>query len=380
MKLSKKGAAPHKKLPTLDKNKASELSDAVEPQTTFSYFKERWSAIKGRRIGDTIKKMGEIYADLRIVKENHFRSLRTYDYIAGQSSLGREYLVLLIGSCVITTFGLFQNSAAVIIGAMLIAPLMMPILGFALGILWGERDLFFDSLMTLTVSFFVVIALTIFFVLVIPGVEFNEQISARIHPNLYDILIALASGLLGAYTFANPKISDSISGIAISVALMPPLCTIGISLGLGDWVSARGAVLLYGTNLISISLAASLVFWQLGVHPITKGKKAVGKRAKKKILYTLILLFLIALPLGFFTRQTYIIKEKEEKIREIINAEIRTVDILNLTVIIERDLYQVRAILIHSQKMTAQRKQGIEKQIRALFDIVRVDLKFIRAE
>ncbi len=326
-----------------------------------------------------MERVSKIYNRLKGAKEKHFQSLETYDTVAKQSSLNEEFLVLLVGSCLITTFGLFQNSVTVIIGAMLIAPLMMPILGFSLAALWGDQKLLLTSVITLITGSIIVLVITSCLVKIIPGVEFNEQIQARINPNLYDIFVAVASGFAGAYAFANPKISTSISGVAIAVALMPPLCVIGISIGLNNWTAARGATLLYITNLIGISLASSLMFWRLRFHPITKDKKSIKKRAKKSIFFSLSLLILIALPLGFFTRQTFLLKEKEEKIRTIITSTIKSADILKLVIRTDNPSNQVNVALICSEIVTSEIKSSIYSKIRDLFSNVSIEIKFIQA-
>ncbi len=297
----------------------------------FSYLREHWkqnASLSGQK--NFFGKFQSIYLQFQEKKSQENEKLNIYESIAAGARLNREFLVLLFGSCIIATFGLFQGSTAVIIGAMLIAPLMMPILGFALGSVWGDKGLLWRSLITLLIATVLVLIISASLSLVIPGVEFNSEIMARINPNLYDILIAIASGFVGAYAYVNPRISSSISGVAIAVALMPPLCTVGISLGQMNARAASGAILLYATNLVGISLAASFVFWRLRVHPVTAQREEVSIRTARNIYLSAILLLLIAIPLGYFMFETYKEKKARESIVSIIARTIPDTEILSL--------------------------------------------------
>ena len=280
------------------------------------------------------------------VLERHEKVTNAYEVISESSYLRREFFVLLIGSAFIASFGLFQNSAAVIIGAMLIAPLMGPILGFALGSIWGDRHLLSQSALTLFVGTLSVLIVSTFFSLIVPGIEMNDQIIARIHPNLYDILIALASGLVGSYAFVNPKISNSISGVAIAVALVPPLCVTGITLGQFDMQAALGSFLLYLSNLVGISLAASFIFWRMRVHPVETEEEEVSERAKKKIGVSMVVLVLIAVPLTYFTLESLRLKNHETNARQIIEAKLPEGDVMELRVNRFADGYVVIAKIL----------------------------------
>ncbi|MCU0517452.1 MAG: TIGR00341 family protein [Oscillatoria sp. Prado101] len=173
-----------------------------------------------------------------------------------------NYLALTISACLIATFGLLSNSAAVIIGAMIIAPLMLPLRGLALGALEGDVRLFRQSLTSVTIgtSFAVAISWLVGRAFGLPASEFTPEILARTQPNLADLGVAVAAGAIGGFAKIRPKISDAIVGTAIAVALMPPLCVVGISLSQAYWAGSWGAFLLYLTNLLGITLACMLVF------------------------------------------------------------------------------------------------------------------------
>ncbi|WP_017720565.1 DUF389 domain-containing protein [Kamptonema formosum] len=173
-----------------------------------------------------------------------------------------NYFALTISACLIATFGLLSNSAAVIIGAMIIAPLMLPLRGLALGALEGDVVLFRKSLISVTAGTGIAIALSglVGRAFNLPASEFTPEILARTQPTLADLGVAVAAGAISGFAKIRPKISDALAGTAIAVALMPPLCAVGISLSQAYWAGSWGAFLLYLTNLLGITLACMLVF------------------------------------------------------------------------------------------------------------------------
>ncbi len=178
--------------------------------------------------------------------------------------------VMLLLSVAIATFGVMQDSTAVVIGAMLIAPLMTPILGTAGAIVnaWQGRIV---SSMTLVVAG-VAAAIGLAFIIgqwipAIVPLEVNSQVTSRVSPNIVDMLIALAAGAAGAYANVDRRVSASIAGVAIAVALVPPLGVVGLTLQAGLFGDAFGAFLLFLTNFVSIILAAVGVFFLTGYAP-----------------------------------------------------------------------------------------------------------------
>ncbi|NEO97327.1 MAG: DUF389 domain-containing protein [Symploca sp. SIO2E9] len=177
-----------------------------------------------------------------------------------ESSL--NYLFLTVSACAIATMGLLSNSTAVIIGAMIIAPLMMPLRGLALAALEGNFQMVSKSLTTVGIGTLVavVMAWMVGRIVGLPASEFGREILSRTQPNLADLGVAIAAGAVSGFAKIRPQISDALAGTAISVALMPPLCVVGITLSQGSWSQSGGAFLLYFTNLLGITLACMLVF------------------------------------------------------------------------------------------------------------------------
>ena len=179
-----------------------------------------------------------------------------------EAELDTDFLVLTLSSCLIATLGLLMNSAAVIIGAMLIAPLMLPLRGLALGMLDTDRILVKGSLGTLMIGTMVAILISgiVGTVFSLPEASFGSEIFARTQPNLADLAVAVAAGAISGFAKIRRKLSDALAGTAISVALMPPLCVVGIALSQQSLGLASGAFLLYLTNLLGITLSCIIIF------------------------------------------------------------------------------------------------------------------------
>ena len=171
--------------------------------------------------------------------------------------------VMLLLSVGIATFAVLQDSTAVVIGAMLIAPLMTPILGLAGAIVngWRRRAGSSALLVALGVAGAVTLAYLISsWVPALVSFDSNSQITSRVDPTFVDMLIALAAGAAGAFATVNTRVASSIAGVAIAVALVPPLSVVGVSLQQQRWEDAFGSFLLFTTNFVSIVLAAAGVF------------------------------------------------------------------------------------------------------------------------
>lgn len=189
-----------------------------------------------------------------------------------------DFFLLVVLSCIIATLGLLVDSPATIIGAMLVAPLMSPIIGLGLASITGDSRLLQDSITALfrgailavLISFLLTLVNShLPFVLIQPD-QLPSEVIARTRPSPIDLGIALAGGLAAAFALSMPHISAALPGVAIATALMPPLCTIGVALALGDWGKAGGALLLFVTNAVTIAFAASLVFFTIGFNPRSK--------------------------------------------------------------------------------------------------------------
>lgn len=212
-----------------------------------------------------------------------------------ESTLNTSYLILIIGSCAIATFGLLANSVAVIIGAMIVAPLMLPIRGLAFGALEGNVVLFRRGVVAVLVGTILAVVIAYSLGLLVQLPSYGSEIFARSEPTLLDLGIAVAAGTISGYAKIEPKISGSLAGTAIAVALMPPICVIGLGIAQSNWTLSLGATLLYLTNLLGITLSCMLTFFLAGYTPLHQARKVIG--------WTLAFTAILLLPLGAsFTR------------------------------------------------------------------------------
>ncbi|WP_347156800.1 TIGR00341 family protein [Pontibacter chitinilyticus] len=218
-----------------------------------------------------------------------FRDL--FKVLRDNSTASSTYLTLMILSTLLATLGLFSNSSPVIIGAMILAPLMGPIISLSMGVLRQEKKLMLNSARTIGMGLLLSYLAAIMLTLLTPLHTMNHEIVARIRPNLLDLGVAIVSGIAGAYAHAREDVAKTLAGVAIAVALVPPLAVSGIGIGWADWDVFTGALLLFATNLAGIVLAGTATFMLLGFSPF--------HLAKKGLIFSMILVVLLCFPLGF---------------------------------------------------------------------------------
>ncbi|RHW21120.1 DUF389 domain-containing protein [Pseudomonas jilinensis] len=187
-----------------------------------------------------------------------------------------HYIALMVLSVIVASLGLFLSSAAVIIGAMVLAPLMAPIISLAMGLLRGDRLLLQRSLATIGIGVLLALTTASLIALLIPIDKITPEMAGRLHPNLLDLGVAVASGIAGGYAHARESVMKSLPGVAIAVALVPPLSVAGIGIGWWQWEVFSGAMLLFLTNLVGIALSAALTFLVLGYAPLVKAKRGLA--------------------------------------------------------------------------------------------------------
>ena len=212
-----------------------------------------------------------------------FRNLRE------ESKLTSSFMILLILSTMIATLGLFINSSSVVIGAMLLAPLMQPIVSLSMGVLRQDSDLEFTGAKTIFWGVLAVLLTAALISLFTPIERLTTEMGGRLSPTILDLFVAIASGAAAAYAKSNEKIIGSLAGVAIAVALVPPLAVAGIGLGWGDWHMFSMSFLLFITNLVGIVLAAAFMFMILGFSPL--------RIARKGIMIWMSIVALVAIPL-----------------------------------------------------------------------------------
>ena len=249
--------------------------------------------------------LDNISGEWRMNLENRvpLKELYTARIASSKPSLG--FFVLLICSAVIATLGLISNSTAVVIGAMIVAPLMDPILSLAFGLSIADNRLVKRSSITVVIGVATVVFTSWLLAMLLGVNEINREMTARTAPNLIDLVIAVAAAVAGSFTITRDKLSNSIAGVAIAVALVPPLCVSGIGLSLGPEMVAvfgrgtvagltnqvaEGSFLLFLANLIGITVTSLVVFMVQRYGSM--------RRAWRHLLVWLGLLGLLCIPLS----------------------------------------------------------------------------------
>ncbi|MGZ7050346.1 MAG: DUF389 domain-containing protein [Methanobacterium sp.] len=212
-----------------------------------------------------------------------------------------KFFVLLILSSAIATYGLLSNSVAVIIGAMIIAPLMVPIMGLSYSISAGDSASMKSSLLLSLGG--IIAAIAVGFILTLPlnGVyqpQNINQVMIRTSPNLLDLLAALVTGLAGAFALSRSDVSDTLPGVAIAISLVPPLANTGILLATFNYSLALGSLLLFWTNYFAILITGTALFGIMGFSRITFLERSLGAK-RKGIALVLICLIIIIIPLAY---------------------------------------------------------------------------------
>jgi len=209
---------------------------------------------------------------------------------------GVDYVVMMLLSSSLASLGLIEGATAVIIGAMLVAPLMGPLIGAGLALVQGHLRFFRKSIGVTFIGIGIALAVSAFIGLINPGFEPSLEIEARGTPDLFDLAIAFASGMAAAYASGRPNVAGTLAGVAIAAALVPPLAVVGIALTNGlPWLAGNAAVLLV-TNLVAIILGAAIIFRLFGVQG-TPSQNATTSWTRKVTLSLILVAILLVAPL-----------------------------------------------------------------------------------
>ncbi|MEL1245510.1 DUF389 domain-containing protein [Flavobacterium sp. DGU11] len=225
------------------------------------------------------------------LSEGEDDKVKTLDTISRNITFKGANLWILACAILVASVGLNVNSTAVIIGAMLISPLMGPIVGagFALGIY--DYTLLKRSLLNLLIATIVSLSVSTIYFFISPFKDVQSELLARTSPNIYDILIAFFGGIVGVIAMTRVEKGNHIPGVAIATALMPPLCTAGYGLATGQWAFFFGAFYLYSINCVFIGIATFLIIKYLKYPP----KKQVNEKQQKQVKFIITTLIVIML-------------------------------------------------------------------------------------
>jgi uncharacterized hydrophobic protein (TIGR00271 family) len=215
-----------------------------------------------------------------------------------------RFAVLLVLSVVIATGGVLTDSTATVIGAMIVAPLMTPIMATTLAVVAGDVVRIGRSLLIVAAGVAVAIGLSYLLGRWSPAivtVANNSQVSGRVQPNLADLVVALASGAAGAFALSRRNVSDALPGVAIAISLVPPLCVVGVMLANHDPSAAAGAMLLFLTNFLAILIAGGVLLAVMGYARAANDERVRGRRTATIVIGAATIL--VAVPLAITGRQ-----------------------------------------------------------------------------
>jgi uncharacterized hydrophobic protein (TIGR00271 family) len=177
-----------------------------------------------------------------------------------------DFIALICLSTLIAGLGLVRDSAAVVIGAMLVAPLMTPLVGSGLAIVQGNYLLLSNAVKTVLRGFLLAFLLGWLLGVCLPTLDITSEMRARGSPHVLDLLVAFISGIAAAYAIGRPNLSSALPGVAIAAALVPPVATAGLAAAGMEWRLAAGSLLLFLTNIVAIILGTACSLWLVGIR------------------------------------------------------------------------------------------------------------------
>lgn len=222
-----------------------------------------------------------------------------YQDVADAIEIGKIYYTFVVLSTVVAAGGLLRDNVAVVIGAMVIAPLLGPNIALALGTTLGDTDLLRRAMKVNLIGVSIALALSLLigflFKEIAGALPQTAELLARTDVTLADVALALAAGVAGALSFTR-GMANSLIGVMVAVALLPPLVAFGMLAGAGAWSLAVGAALLLLINVVCVNLAGVTTFLAQGIRPNRWYEAAAAKRATRRaiVLWILVLVLLVA--------------------------------------------------------------------------------------
>ena len=228
-----------------------------------------------------------------------------YHEVEKNTRFDRNYIFLVILSTIVAAVGMLENNIAVVIGAMVIAPLLGPNIALALGTVLGDRGLMLRASRTLLFGILIALATAYILVFAYPLGNFSQEVLARTNVGYGVMSMALASGAAAALSMTT-GLSTILVGVMVAVAILPPTAVLGLMLGYQNFDLAYGAFMLLAINIVCINLSANVVFLAKGINPRTMGEKK--KAQKSTLLYLLFwVLLLLILAIALFQYGTKLV-------------------------------------------------------------------------
>jgi uncharacterized hydrophobic protein (TIGR00271 family) len=298
-----------------------------------------------------------------LVRVTPTRRQAIFDEVELISTASPSFFLLVGVSTIIAAYGLLANSTAVIIGAMLVAPLMGPIFGVALGLCGGDKSLLGRSLLSELAGMMLVIIMAMLIGLVPVRLAFGSELIARTQPTVYDMVIALASGIAGAYALVDERLNATLPGVAISTALVPPLATCGLSLATLRYDWAAGALLLFLANFLAIHVVAAVVFMVFGVKNIRVHQVLTMPIFFRRFTLSLLALGVVAV----FLTQTLVTIYKENRFSNEVRSRVGA-QLSDFRVKRQDDQVEILATVLTPNPFEPTEVAEIEKDLRTKID------------
>ncbi len=269
-----------------------------------------------------------------------------------------DYIVLILVSAALASLGLLLNSAAVVIGAMLVAPFMSPLTGVAVGLSVGRVWMARRALSSLLIGVLLAVLVAVFLGVILPINIPTDEMLARGEPTLLDAAVALAAGVVGAYATARKDIPAALAGVAIAAALMPPVCTIGLGIAFQEADLAYGAAILFFTNIVCIIAAGMIVYLWLGM--MVREQEGVSRLAQVVAISLFLLAALpVVLQLATITQTAML----DNQIREEFQAAIQPADLVSMEFNHDEDTLRVIALIRSPRALTQAEIRQVQSEL-----------------
>ncbi|MCH8543448.1 MAG: DUF389 domain-containing protein [Alcanivorax sp.] len=355
------------------RREASKLKVRVEPQSVRinlnETFYERHESAGEKKDTMKVENLPQNEARVEMIQkhlpfftravEEDFKDL--FLLLKNNAQTNRDYVILMVLSSLVASLGLFLNSAAVIIGAMVLAPLMAPIISMSMGALRNDTTLLRNSIFTIGVGVLLALGASALVAIIVPLQKMTPEIAGRLQPSLLDMGVAVGSGIAGAYAHARESVMKSLPGVAIAVALVPPVCVAGIGIGWLSWEVISGAMLLFITNLVGIALAGLLTFMMLGYAPV--------KRATKGLGWSLLMVVLVSIPLAISFNNINRHWQIENRLA-VTQFEVngKSLSLADVSLTLARDELRIRADVVSAQMLAPGDLHDLKVQLEQMLD------------
>ncbi len=287
------------------------------------------------------------------------------------------YVFMNVLAATVACYGLLADSAAVVIGAMVIAMLLGPIIGIGLALVDGDAALLRKGSVTVICGVLVVLVTAFVVGLLHRMIPAGKELLSRTSPNLFDLMIALGGGAAGAYAMISPRLSTAFVGVAIATALVPPLATASIFLARGQAPLAVGAFLLAVTNMVAIQVAASVVLWCHGYQDVLRRRNRTPSVLAGDAVSVAVLLALavvLGLNLHHLTRQLLFEATTRARLAQALGA-VPGSYLAEVRISREPAATIVRAVVRGPQAVTADQVGAMETQLPPPLDGTRLELR-----